>query len=114
MPSALLSKSSASPARRSSPALRRNPNRNSPVKPHLLISAVALALLIAACGGASEEVEHGHDENGEPAADEIAKGEHSGRMLEQDDYAIELGIAEEGTPPKFQAWLYQGRKPLPA
>ena len=84
------------------------------MKPHVFVSAVALALLLAACGGASEEAEHGHDEHGEHAAEEVAKGEHGGRLLEQDGYAVELGIAEEGTPPKFQAWLYQDHKPLPA
>lgn len=86
------------------------------MKPFQLISALALALLLAGCGGNSDGTdEHGHrtgDEHGEAA--EPRKGEHGGRLLEQDGYAVELAIAEEGTPPKYQAWLYQDGKPLPA
>lgn len=84
------------------------------MKPHALINVLALALLLTACGGASEEAGHDHDEHGGHAAEEVAKGAHGGRLLEQDDYAVELAIAEEGTPPKYQAWLYQDGKPLPA
>jgi cobalt-zinc-cadmium efflux system membrane fusion protein len=84
------------------------------VKPHALINVLALALLLTACGGASEEAGHDHDEHGGHAAEEVAKGTHGGRLLEQDGYAVELAIAEEGTPPKYQAWLYRDGKPLPA
>jgi len=82
------------------------------VKPHRLISAWALALWLTACGGASEQA--GHDDHGEHAAEEIEKGAHGGRLLEQEGHAVELAIAEEGTPPKYQAWLYRDDKPLPA
>jgi cobalt-zinc-cadmium efflux system membrane fusion protein len=81
-----------------------------------LASAAALALLLAACGGGEHEAgdEHGHAESGEHGeAAEAAKGEHGGRLLEQGDYAVELAIAEDGTPPKYQAWLYEDGKPLP-
>ena len=47
------------------------------------------------------------------AEEDVAKGEHGGRRLEQDGYAVELAIAEDGTPPKYRAWLYQRRKALP-
>ena len=82
------------------------------MKPHRLISAWAQALWLTACGGASEQA--GHDDHGEHAADEIVKGAHGGRLLEQEGHAVELAIAEEGTPPKYQAWLYRDDKPLPA
>ena len=89
------------------------------MKPYRLIGAAALALLLTACGGVSREAGHGNDESGhdghgEHGAEEIAKGAHGGRLLEQDGYAVELAIAEAGTPPKYQAWLYQDGKPLPA
>lgn len=86
------------------------------MKSHQLISALALALLLAACGGKSESTDSPATEAaGEHAqAEEAKKGEHGGRLLEQDGYAIELAIAEDGTPPKYQAWLYQGDKQLPA
>lgn len=84
-----------------------------------LIGALALTLLLGACGkDATEEQateEHGHEKGGEHAeAEEAKKGEHGGRLLEQGGYAVELAIAEDGTPPKYQAWLYEGGKPAPA
>jgi len=79
---------------------------------HLSI-ALLLALSLVACGGGtSEQAGHGH-EKGSAHAEEARKGEHGGRLLEQDGYAVELAIAEEGTPPKYQAWLYRDGEPLP-
>lgn len=94
-----------------------------------LIGALSLSLLLAACGGkptaedehgheagenqAEAEGEQGHEEGGEHAeAEEPRKGEHGGRLLEQDGVSVELAIAEDGTPPKYQAWLYRDGKPL--
>ncbi len=86
------------------------------MKRHQLFSVLALALLLSACGGKSANSdEHGAEPAGEHAeAEEAKKGEHGGRLLEQGGYAVELAIAEDGTPPKYQAWLYEGDKPLPA
>lgn len=85
-----------------------------------LIGALALALLLAGCGQQAAD-EHGHEQGGEHPeageqgeAAEARKGEHGGRLLERDGYVVELAIAEEGTPPRYQAWLYRGSKPLPA
>ncbi len=85
-----------------------------------LIGTLALALLLGACGKDATQ-EHGHEEGAEHAdagghadAEEAKKGEHGGRLLEQGGYVVELAIAEDGTPPKYQAWLYEGHKPLPA
>ena len=76
--------------------------------------ALMLALLLAACGPRSNEEEHGHDETGAHAeTEEVMRGEHGGRLLEQGSYAVELAIAEDGTPPKYQAWLYVDGEPLP-
>lgn len=77
---------------------------------------IVLALSLVACGDGQKDA-HGHDENGEKAeghADESATGMHGGRLLEQGGHAVELKISEDGTPPKFLAWLYKGKKPLPA
>src|SRR3546814_1871678 len=41
-------------------------------------------------------------------------GEHGGRLLQQDGYTVELAMAEDGAPPRFQAWLYEDGEPLPA
>lgn len=93
------------------------------MKLHHLIGTCALALSLAACGGNQADDDHAHadeqashaEEGGEhPETEEARKGAHGGRLLEQDGYAVELAIAEDGTPPKYQAWLYKGTKPLPA
>ena len=85
------------------------------MKPIHLISALALALSLAACGGesggddhANEAAgEHASEESGEHAEAEAGTGEHGGRLLQQDGYIVELAMAEDGTPPRFQAWLYE-------
>ncbi|SEJ13511.1 membrane fusion protein, cobalt-zinc-cadmium efflux system [Azotobacter beijerinckii] len=84
---------------------------------------LALTLALAACDdrpaaesahseAAGEHGGHGeheeHDEHDEPP-----KGEHGGRLLEEGALGVELAIAEKGTPPKYQAWLYRDGQPLP-
>lgn len=81
-----------------------------------LMSALALSLLLAACGaGQDDHTEDGHGHEGDAhGAEEPARGEHGGRLLAQDGVTVELAIAESGTPPTYQAWLYREGKPLPA
>ena len=83
-----------------------------------LMSALALSLMLAACSGGKDdhaEEGHGHGAEGEEhGAEEAARGEHGGRLLTQDGFTVELAIAEAGTPPTYQAWLYRAGKPLPA
>lgn len=81
-----------------------------------LVAALAFALMLAACGGDHDANDgHGHaEEGGQADGEEAGKGEHGGRLLEQDGYTVELAIAEDGTPPRYQAWLYRDGKPLPA
>jgi cobalt-zinc-cadmium efflux system membrane fusion protein len=77
--------------------------------------ALSLSLWLTACGGVSKGDSHEAEDGGEHAeAEEVKKGEHGGRLLEQNGVTVELGIAEDGTPPKFQAWLYRDGKPLPS
>lgn len=81
-----------------------------------LAAALLLTGVLAGCGDrhASED-DHGHGgESGGHAEEEARTGEHGGRLLEQGEYAVELAIAEDGTPPKYQAWLYREGEPLPA
>lgn len=87
-----------------------------------LISTLAFTLSLAACGSSNTEGGPGndahekgsHEEGGHAESEEVKKGRHGGRLLEQGGYVVELAIAEDGTPPKYRAWLYQGDKPLPA
>ncbi|WP_346837414.1 efflux RND transporter periplasmic adaptor subunit [Microbulbifer sp. SAOS-129_SWC] len=48
-------------------------------------------------------------EQGEP---EPEKGPHRGRMLREDDFAVELSIFETGVPPEFRVWITDGGKPV--
>ncbi|MCK9490214.1 MAG: efflux RND transporter periplasmic adaptor subunit [Xanthomonadales bacterium] len=84
-----------------------------------LVAAFALTLLLVACAG-DHGADHGHDHEhdhhaeGEQGHDEDAgRGDHGGRLLQQSGYMVELAIAEDGTPPRYQAWLYRNGKPLP-
>lgn len=86
-----------------------------------LTAALVLAATLAACGGKpssedgdAHEKTGGHAEGEHADGEEAKEGEHGGRLLQQDGYAVELAIAEDGTPPKYQAWLYRDGKPLPA
>ncbi|MGX5729678.1 efflux RND transporter periplasmic adaptor subunit [Pseudoxanthomonas beigongshangi] len=75
-----------------------------------------LSLALTACGGGGKTEEAHDHEAGEHAGEaaEARTGQHGGRLLEKDGLTVELAIAEDGAPPKFQAWLYRGGTPLPA
>jgi cobalt-zinc-cadmium efflux system membrane fusion protein len=69
--------------------------------------ALVLAMTVA-CGGKKEEHadEHGH------GAESEAKGPHGGRMLRDGDFGIEVTIFEQGVPPEFRLYAYEGGKPV--
>lgn len=78
--------------------------------------AFMLTILLSACGG-SPAPHSGHDEgdaHGHDHAEQGSEGQHGGRLLEQNGFTVELAMAEDGTPPRYQAWLYRDNKPLPA
>lgn len=88
------------------------------MKSRTLLVALALSLSLAACGGRPGAGGHDHDHaaadaHGHAEEAEAREGGHGGRWLEQDGHAVELAIAEDGTPPKYQAWLYRSGQPLP-
>lgn len=74
----------------------------------------ALMLSLAACGGTSETNRDHQEGDAHAETEEVPKGSHGGRLLEQNGYGVELAIAEDGAPPKFQAWLSRDGKPLPS
>ena len=83
------------------------------MKPRIFLGVFALSVLLGACGGNPGGDDHDHaGADGHAQTQEVRKGEHGGRWLEQDGHAVELAIAEDGTPPKYQAWLYRAGKPL--
>ena len=79
-------------------------------------ATLALFLLLGAvaCGDTSGESTHAHETEDEHRGDgdEPRKGEHGGRLLAKDGLAVEIAIAEAGTPPTYQAWLYRDGKAL--
>lgn len=70
-----------------------------------------LGISISACDSFQQETAslQGH---GEAVEDEVEKGEHGGRMLRDDGFALELSIFETGVPPEFRVWATQDGKPL--
>lgn len=88
------------------------------MKTHTILLATLLTFGLTACGEKSKDQaqhdESGTDSHGEEAATaEPAQGEHGGRLLQQDGYAVELKIFEDGVPPEYRVWLYRDNKRLP-
>lgn len=66
----------------------------------IVATLMGLSIIALASGTEAQEVEP-------------EKGPHRGRMLRQDDFAIELAIFEAGVPPEFRVWATQDGKILP-
>lgn len=73
----------------------------------LLVLALSLPLL--ACGQAGNSPE---PEAAEAAAADYERGPHNGRMLRDGDFALEMTVFEDGIPPEYRLYAYQGGKPL--
>ena len=56
-------------------------------------------------GGREPAGEHGE-------ADELERGPHGGRMLREDDFAVEITIFEAGVEPQFRVFSYLRDRPL--
>lgn len=76
-----------------------------------VLALLSSVMLVSACGpsGVDSGAAQGH--GGE--AEAFERGPHGGRLLEQDDFAVELAIYETGIPPEYRVWLYENGKPLP-
>jgi cobalt-zinc-cadmium efflux system membrane fusion protein len=74
--------------------------------------AMWVLLMLAACSGGGHD-EHGDEHGHGEAAAEFERGPHNGRLLEHEDFALELAIFESGVPSQWRVWLYEGGKPLP-
>ncbi|MEX0614860.1 MAG: HlyD family secretion protein, partial [Methylophaga sp.] len=65
--------------------------------PFLFVLVLLLSPVIYAAGG------HEHD----AAETEVAEGPHHGRLLQADDFALEITIYEQGVPPEMRVYAYQ-------
>lgn len=73
------------------------------------IAVLLAGALFAACTDRPAPDEHEH---GRQAEDAVERGAHGGRLLEHEDFALELAIFESGVPPEFRVWLYEDGKPV--
>lgn len=78
----------------------------------LLLIGLVLAVLIltSAPPKGPEEDERGA---GEAREEQVLRGPHGGRLLSRDGFALEITIYEQGVPPRFRVYAYEGDKPLP-
>ncbi|MGE0031355.1 MAG: efflux RND transporter periplasmic adaptor subunit [Steroidobacteraceae bacterium] len=74
-----------------------------------IAAGAALLAVIAACG-TREHADGAH--GAEQAAGEFERGPHGGRMLRDGDFAVELTIFEDGVPPEFHVYAFEGDRPL--
>ena len=82
------------------------------MKARSMLISLALCASLGACSTRTSD-DHAHADADGHVEEGARKGEHGGRWLEQEGHAVELAIAEDGTPPKYQAWLYRAGEPLP-
>ncbi|MDH4056850.1 MAG: efflux RND transporter periplasmic adaptor subunit, partial [Gammaproteobacteria bacterium] len=78
-----------------------------------LVLVSALAVAVAGCSRVDGTRESPGAAGHSGAAEvEPAKGPHRGRMLTDDDFAIELAIFETGVPPEFRVWATSAGAPI--
>jgi len=71
------------------------------------------AAMLASCG--EQSVDHAHEkgnDHGSTAETEVKKGPNRGLLLEDGDFAIEVTIFEQGTPPQFRLFATMNNEPL--
>jgi len=80
---------------------------------NIRLAAVLLtALLLSACGASqSSTSEVGMDADTASAKTQPREGPHGGRLLEEDDLALEVTIFEDGVPPEFRIYAYRNGEP---
>ena len=83
------------------------------MKTRLLLCVLLTACGLTACGERGDSPATGGGEAHAPAAADFERGPHRGRMLRDGDFALELQIFEDGVPPEYHVYLFEGGKPLP-
>lgn len=74
-----------------------------------LISAILLMTLTVAC----DQAESVSSENlSEVGAEDYERGPHNGRVLRNDEFAVEITIFEDGVDPQFRVYPYVDDRPV--
>lgn len=74
-----------------------------------LIFWLLLSLILAGC---ADEASSPVAELAEAETGDYPEGPNGGRLLQSDNFAIELSIYEAGVPPEYRAWAYSDNTPL--
>ena len=78
-------------------------------KTHFFLAAVFAATLTA-CGQSADTQEATEEQAA--AEGDYERGPHSGRMLREGDFAIEVTVFEDGVPPEYRLYAYRDNKPV--
>lgn len=80
----------------------------------ILLVVWAVLAIVGCDRNDSHQHTSGHDDHAMEHDDHTTdeKGEHGGRILRQDDFALELAIVEAGIPPEFRVWASRNGAPL--
>ena len=76
------------------------------------LRAAPLVLLLSAAGCGASKPAGAPGEHEEAAADDYERGPHRGRMLRDDDFAVEVTIFEDGVDPEYRVYPYVKDKPV--
>lgn len=71
---------------------------------------VALVIIALGCGRTEERGGYSHERGA--AKEDFERGPHGGRLLRDEDFALEVVIFEVGVPPQFRAYGFDRNQPL--
>lgn len=75
-----------------------------------ILALLTLVLLATGCARTSPGKEEGHESGEEHGhAETVARGPNGGRLFSDDSMRLELLIVEDGVPPEFHAYVYDGQ-----
>jgi len=77
------------------------------------VALLAFCTMLGACSnGSSADVAGDAEHAKEGEHEEVTRGPHGGRLLQDGSFTLELAIVESGGPPEFRAWARHAGKSL--